>query len=263
MPIPSAAATQQSTSDSASTSPTTAVLPNPYVFKTASSGIRSRTDCIIVLPVTNSSANITAADDGVDEKPDVADLRDLRAEPILLALRLRLGRRVGEQRVDLLRDLGGPARVVDLHEVQSHGAVGGLARLVEVVVVDPELARRHSAGRRAIRADDLEVPALGPVLARSRSTSRAGSCRRSSSRAPRRGPRRRARRCASSSSPPRRTGRARSRDRWRRTSRRRSRPSGRRCAAPGSNRRRSCSTTRLRRRAPSRCAIDARAATAA
>ena len=45
-------------------------------------------------------------DDGVDEKADVADLRDLRAQPILLALRLRLERRVGEQRVDLLGDLG-------------------------------------------------------------------------------------------------------------------------------------------------------------
>src|SRR6185503_15327861 len=103
--------------------------------------------------------------DGVDEEPDVADLRDLRAQPILLALRLRLGGRIREQRVDPLRDLGRAARVVDLQEVERDRAVGRSARLVEVVVVDPELAGRHLARRRSIRADDLEVPSLGAILA--------------------------------------------------------------------------------------------------
>src|SRR5690349_7921737 len=105
-------------------------------------------------------------DDGVDEETNVADLPDLRAQPVLLALRLRLGGRIREQRVDLLRDRGRAARVVDLLEINRDRAVGSSARLVEVVVVDPELVGRHLARRRPIRADDLEVPRLGAVLAR-------------------------------------------------------------------------------------------------
>ena len=68
-PSPMSAANTHSRSDSASTSVVTAPSVNPSVFSTASSGMRSRTDCIIVLPVRNSSVNITAPTMAFTMKP--------------------------------------------------------------------------------------------------------------------------------------------------------------------------------------------------
>jgi hypothetical protein len=57
---PMAAANRHSSSDSASTSISTPPSEKPSVLSTASSGMRSRTDCIIVLPVRKSSVKKTA-----------------------------------------------------------------------------------------------------------------------------------------------------------------------------------------------------------
>src|SRR3984957_16250150 len=57
---PMTPAIMHSRRDSARTSPSTLPSPKPRVFRTASSGMRSRTDCIIVLPVRNRSVKNTA-----------------------------------------------------------------------------------------------------------------------------------------------------------------------------------------------------------
>ena len=100
--------------------------------------MRSRIDCIIVLPVRNKQREQHGADDRVHDEADVADAVDLRAEEILLALRQRLVGRVREQRVDLRADRRGTIGIVDAQRVERDRAVAERALLVEVVVVDPE-----------------------------------------------------------------------------------------------------------------------------
>ena len=78
---------------------------NPSVFRIASSGTRSRIDCIISAPVANSSAKNTAAVDAVHDEIEVADPLHLGLRQFLLRLRVGLVRGVREQAVDLQADL--------------------------------------------------------------------------------------------------------------------------------------------------------------
>lgn len=57
---PAAAANRHSRTDSATTNDNTVLSENPSAFSTANSGIRSRTDCSIVLPLKKSSMKNTA-----------------------------------------------------------------------------------------------------------------------------------------------------------------------------------------------------------
>ena len=98
-----------------------------------------------------------------DELHDQADVADLLGEPLderLLGVGLRLGRRVGEHRVDLLRDLAGLLRVGDLDHVPAdlvrEAAVAH--RLVQVVPVEEELRLVGALHRRIVDAADVELP---------------------------------------------------------------------------------------------------------
>ncbi len=68
-PMPSTPPSTISSTDSTSTSTSTVPLVKPSVFSTASSGMRSRTACAMVLPVSSSRVKNTAAMIAVTIRP--------------------------------------------------------------------------------------------------------------------------------------------------------------------------------------------------
>ena len=89
------------------------------VFSTASSGMRSRTACAIVLPVSSTQREEHRAHDRSDDQADVGELADEGRGEGLLGLGLGLVIGVGGQRIDRLRDAVGLLAVGELDGVPA------------------------------------------------------------------------------------------------------------------------------------------------
>ncbi len=120
---------------SASTSASTLLFEKPIVFSTASSGMRSRTACAIVLPVRRISVKNTAAMIAPTMSPMSPSCLTNATIERLLGLRLRFVIGVRRQRVDCGRDLFRFVRIVDARDVPADRAVAERAAFVEVVPV--------------------------------------------------------------------------------------------------------------------------------
>ena len=125
-------------------------------------GIRSRTDCIMVLPVRNSRVKNTAPRIARSTKPDIAELLDERDRKILGGLGLGLVGRIREQGVDLVGDDRGLRRIGDALLEPADVALAEAAALVEQLVVEQHGSRTAALClRRVLRiesADDVEGP---------------------------------------------------------------------------------------------------------
>ncbi len=97
---PSPPPTRAMKSDSARTSTRIRPPEKPSVLSTASSLVRSRTDCAIVLAAMSSMVKSTADEDGDHDRADVADLLREALDESLFGRGLGLGRRVREHLVE-------------------------------------------------------------------------------------------------------------------------------------------------------------------
>ena len=163
-PAPGAPPSTAIRQDSASTRPSTPRSVKPSVLSTASSPIRSRTDCAMVLPATSRMVKKTTATMAIRIAADVADLLGEALHEGPLGLGLGLGRRVGELGVDRRGDLGRPLGVVDPHDVPADDALAPGAGLVEVVVVEEEAGRVGALLGALVDAHEVELPAAAAVL---------------------------------------------------------------------------------------------------
>ena len=144
----------------------------PSVLSTASSLVRSRIDCAMVLPVTSRIVKSTAPAIAHHDAADVADLLGEAGDEGLLGR--RSWSRSASSRTcasSCLRDVLGLRRVLQLDHVPADlvVAVGLVAdRLVQVVVVEEELRLVDALLGRVVDAVDGELPrrAVGRAIDR-------------------------------------------------------------------------------------------------
>ena len=126
-----------------------AVRRSPASSARASSLVRSRTACAMVLPATSRIVKNTAPRMRDHDRPDVADLLGEAVDEPLLGGRLGLGRGVGEHLVERRRHLAATATAsAILTTYQPTEPVADVPRLVEVVVAEEEVASCRRPGRR-------------------------------------------------------------------------------------------------------------------
>ena len=142
----------------------TAPSVKPSVFSTASSGVRSRTDCIITAPTEKSRAKNTAPTMARTTKPMSPICLIEFGDQLALALGLGLVGRVGEQRVDAVGDRRWSGRIGQPDQEDAGGAVGLGAALVDVVVVRQQRRAEQDVARIGLEdADHVQRPHVGAV----------------------------------------------------------------------------------------------------
>ena len=130
-------------------------LVKPSVFSTASSGMRSRTACAMVLPVSSSRVKNTAPMIAVTIRPMSANCLSEGLVERLLGLRLGFAVGVLRDRIDGLGHARGVVHVVQLDHVPADLAVDVLVGFVEVLPVEQQLVLLALASCRRPR---LKVP---------------------------------------------------------------------------------------------------------
>ncbi len=180
-PSPTSAANRHSASASISTSVSTLPSEKPSVFSTASSGVRSRTDCIIVFAVRNSSVNSTAPTIALAMKlMSPSCLSCICASADSVCVRVSYEEFANSASI-CLRDLRRLVRILDADEVVVNDVAAESAVLLEVAVVEVERGEARRTPRRRTCRRCRTSRCCRPA-SWSRWTCRSGCGRRSSSR---------------------------------------------------------------------------------
>ena len=146
--------------DSASTSDRIAPSRNPSVFRTASSLVRSRTDCAIVLAATSPNMNSTTDEMATMIAPMSPTCEANPSTKPFSVVVSRLESGVGEHLVELAAQRDGLRRIRDAHHVPSdQPLLRGRAGVLDQVVVLEEELRLVDALAGVVDPGDVELPA--------------------------------------------------------------------------------------------------------
>ena len=133
-------------------------------FSTASSGMRSRTDCRIVLPVRNSSVKSTAPTMAFTIAPTSPSCRSCAcAYSASFWVSVSSGEFANSASI-VAHICADRSRIVDAHDERKHPPLVEQSRLVEVGVVDDDAVRLRGRAGHVIGTDDLEVPVGAAIL---------------------------------------------------------------------------------------------------
>ena len=160
---PSPPPTTATNNDSASTSASTVASEKPSVFSTASSLVRSRTACAIVLPTTSRIVKSTATRMAIMIEPmSPICLANPSMKPfsvVVLVSACELANMSSKVLASAIDCCG----ILDLDDVPADQPLALPAVLVEVVVAEEEL-RLVDARLAVVDADDVELPGRAAAL---------------------------------------------------------------------------------------------------